>query len=139
MAILNPYLYFDGNCEEVFLFYQAIFGGDFGHVGRFKEMPPEYKIPEAEANRVMHISLPIGGGHVLMGADILSSHTSDFMAGNNFSISIAAESKEEADRLFEGLSAGAKITLPISDTFWGSYFGTLTDKFGVQWMISFAS
>lgn len=139
MTILNPYLYFDGNCEEAFQFYQSVFGGNFGHVGRFNEMPPQYEVPEAETNRLMHISLPIGGGSVLMGSDILPSHTPNFDAGNGFAILIAAETKEEADRLFTGLSKGGKITLPIADTFWGSYFGGLTDKFGKQWMVSFAS
>lgn len=137
MASLNPYLFFNGNCEEAFHFYQQIFGGEFQHVGRFSEMPPQYDIPESDSQRIMHITFPIGETTVLMGADIISSHTSDFVVGNNSSISVAVDSKEEADHLFTGLSEGAKITMPLTHTFWGSYFGTLTDKFGIQWMVSF--
>ena len=138
MATTNTYLNFNGNCEEAFNFYKSVFGGEFNYLGRFGDMPPseEYKVPDADKNKVMHVSLPIGSS-ILMGSDIGGEWASSFMLGNNFSISVTANSKEEADTLFNGLSDGAKITMPMASTFWGDYFGMLTDKFGVNWMMSF--
>lgn len=140
MATLHPYLTFSGNCEEAFLFYKSVFGGDFNMVGRFKDMPPmdgQPPIPESEGAKIMHISLPIGNGSILMGSDSSEAFGHTTNVGNNFSISINADSEEEANRLFRGLSAGGKVTMPLDKTFWGAYFGMFTDKFGIQWMVNF--
>src|SRR5690606_29192499 len=127
-----------GNCEEAFNFYKSVFGGEFRYLGRFDEMPAsdDYQVPDADKNKIMHVSLPIGTS-VLMGCDTSGEWEPTFVQGNNFSISITADSKQEADSLFKGLASGGKITMPQSDTFWGDYFGMLTDKFGINWMISF--
>ncbi len=140
MAIINPYLTFNGNCEEAFNFYKRVFGGEFSYLGRFNEMPPSEEgeeIPESEANKIMHISLPMSKETSLMGSDSSDVYGQATVIGNNFSISINAESKEEADRLYKELSDGGKQTMPMNTTFWGSYFGMLTDRFSVQWMISY--
>jgi PhnB protein len=138
MATTNTYLNFNGNCEEAFTFYKAVFGGDFIYIGRFNEMPPQAENPmsEAEGNKIMHVSLPIGTS-ILMGSDTGGEWASSFKQGNNFSVSITADSKEEADRLFNGLTEGGTITMPLNETFWGDYFGMFVDKFGINWMISF--
>jgi PhnB protein len=135
---INPYLTFAGNCEEAFKFYQSVFGGKFPYVGRFKEMPPMdgKPVPAEEGDKIMHISLPIGSG-TLMGSDSSEAFGHASVIGNNFSISINATSRQEADRIFNGISAGGKVTMPMSDTFWGSYFGMCVDKFGIQWMMSY--
>lgn len=140
MAQVNPYLIFNGECEAAFLFYQSVFGGEFPYMGRFGEMPPSddpnCPPPSAEeANRIMHVSLPIGNT-VLMGSDS-TSQSGDVAVGNNISISINADSRADADRFFNGLSAGGNITMPMTDTFWGAYFGMFTDKFGINWMVNF--
>lgn len=140
MASINPYLTFSGNCEEAFKFYQSVFGGEFPFLGRFKDMPPmegHPPISAAEAEKIMHVSLPIGNGSILMGSDSFDGFGKATVEGNNFSISVNADSGDEADKLFNGLSAGGKIAMPMNNTFWGSYFGMLTDKFGIQWMVSF--
>lgn len=139
MASINPYLTFNGNCEEAFNFYKSVFGGDFVYVGRFGEMPPQDgpSMPAEEAHKIMHISLPIGNGAALMGSDTGGEWAQGFIAGNNFAISINGESKEEADKIFHALAAGGQTTMPMADTFWGSYFGMCTDKFGISWMMSY--
>lgn len=139
MTTVNTYLTFKGNCEEAFNFYKAAFGGEFAHVGRFKDMPqddPNCKVDEAEHNNIMHISLPIGNT-VLMGSDAGGEWAKGITVGNNFSVSINTDSQEEADRLFNTLSTNGQITMPMNKTFWDSYFGMFTDKFGIQWMVSF--
>ena len=138
MASVNPYLTFNGNCEEAFNFYKSVFGGEFPYLGRFKEMPPmEGKpVPPAEGEKIMHVSLPIGGS-ILMGSDSSEAFGSATVIGNNFSISINADSQAEADKLFNGLSAGGKVTMPMNKTFWGAYFGMFTDKFGINWMVNY--
>ncbi|MDQ3192205.1 MAG: VOC family protein [Bacteroidota bacterium] len=138
MATTNTYLNFNGNCEEAFNFYKSVFGGEFTYIGRFAEMPEseEYKLPEADKNKIMHISLPIGTS-VLMGSDTVQEWGPSFVQGNNFSISINADTKEEADKIFRTLSTDGKVTMPMDNTFWGDYFGMLTDKFGINWMVSF--
>lgn len=139
MALVNVYLTFNGNCEEAFIFYKSVFGGDFGYIGRYKDMPPQEEKPvdSNDAERIMHVSLPISKETVLMGSDTGGEWASNFSQGNNFSISINADSKTEADKLFNGLSAGGNVTMPMNKTFWGDYFGMFTDKFGINWMISF--
>ena len=139
MTTINTYLRFNGNCEAAFLFYKTVFGGDFQHLGRFSEMPPQDGMPpisDADKNKVMHVTLPIGGETVLMGSDTMAPWNTDFNAGNNFSISIHADSKEAADKLFETLSAQGIVMMPMNQTFWGSYFGMFTDQFGISWMIN---
>lgn len=139
MATVNAYLTFKGNCEEAFLFYKSVFGGDFSYMGRFKDMPQEdaNKMDPSMAESIMHVSLPISKETILMGSDTGGEWASSFKQGNNFSISITASSKEEADRLFKGLSAGGNVTMPMDTTFWGDYFGMWQDKFGINWMMSF--
>ncbi|QNK64054.1 VOC family protein [Pedobacter sp. PAMC26386] len=135
MAAVNPYLNFEGNTEEVFNFYKSVFGGEFNTLARFNEMPEEYQPDKSESGKIMHISLPIGGGSFLMGSDRPSSY-GPIGKGDNFYVSIQADSEEEATKLFNGLSAGGVVTMPLEKTFWGAFFGMFNDKFGVQWMIN---
>lgn len=139
MITINTYLRFNGNCEAAFEFYKKVFGGEFEHLGRFSEMPPMKgmpAIPEADKNKVMHVTLPIGGETILMGSDTMAPYNADFKAGNNFSISIHTDTKEEADRLFAALSDHGKIVMPMNQTFWNSYFGMCIDQFGISWMVN---
>jgi len=136
MASLNPYLNFNGNTEEVFNFYKSVFGGEFATTMRFKDMPSEHKTSESENNKIMHIALPIGKGTMLMGIDVPDAYPQT-TPGSNFYISISAESEEEARKLFNGLSEGGKVMMPLDKAFWGSLFGMFTDKFGVSWMVSY--
>ncbi|WP_057940365.1 VOC family protein [Algoriphagus resistens] len=138
MTTLNTYLTFEGNCENAFNFYRSVFGGEFAHVGRFSDMldDPNYPVADEVRNQIMHISLPISKECVLMGSDT-GGHGGPLTFGNNFSISISTDSKEKADTFFEKLSADGKVTMPMDNTFWGDYFGMLTDKFGINWMIGF--
>lgn len=140
MATVNVYLTFNGNCEEAFSFYKSVFGGEFPYIGRFGDMPPQDGQPpisDEDKNKIMHVTLPISDETVLMGSDTVSGMSPEVVQGNNFSLSINATSKDEADRLFSGLSAGGQITMPLQDTFWGAYFGMWTDKFGIQWMVNY--
>ncbi len=120
MATVNVYLTFNGNCREAFDFYKSVFGGEYPYIGTFGEMPPMEgkEMPEEDKNKIMHVTLPISKETVLMGSDTGGEWSSGFKAGNNFSISINAESKEEAGKLFDGLSAGGQVTMPLADTFW---------------------
>lgn len=137
MASINPYLTFNGNCEEAFLFYKSVFGGDFEYIGRFGDMPPTdgMEVPAEQADKIMHVSLPIGET-ALFGSDSSEAFGQATVVGNNFSISINADSTDEADRLFNGLSAGGQVTMPMNKTFWGAYFGMFQDKFGINWMVN---
>ncbi|MEX0720046.1 MAG: VOC family protein [Balneolaceae bacterium] len=138
MATINPYLNFPGNTEEAFNFYKSVFGGDFvGGVFRFRDTPEADKLPENEKDKVMHMALPIGNGNMLMATDALESMGQKVEPGNNYYISIQTESKEEADKLFNGLSAGGKIEVEMQDESWGDYFGMFTDKFGIKWMVNY--
>ena len=140
MASVNVYLNFNGNCEEAFNFYKSVFGGEFPYIGRFKDMPPQEGMPPLPAdmgNKIMHVSLPISKETMLMGSDTGGEWAPDFVQGNNFSISINADNQEEADRLFNELSKGGKVTMPMANTFWGDYFGMFADKFGINWMVSY--
>lgn len=138
MAVLNPYLNFDGNAEEAFNFYRSVFGGDFvGGIHRMSDMAGESdNIPEEEKNRVMHIALKVGKS-LLMASDILPSAGHKLVQGNNNYISLFPDSREEAERVFNALSEGGTIEMPLEDQFWGDYYGSFVDKFGVHWMINF--
>lgn len=137
MALINPHINFNGNAEEAFNFYKSVFGGEFATIVRFKEMASaEHPISESEENKIMHIALPIGP-NVLMGNDV-----PEFMGRvdeneNRSKISISAESREEADKLYNGLSAGGSVEVPIDESPWGSYFAMFRDKYGIEWMVDF--
>lgn len=134
---VQPYLNFDGQTEAAFKFYQSVFGGEFLTKMKMKEGSGGGKLQPGEEDRIMHISLPIGGDVILMGSDILPSAGHKLQMGNNLYISLHPDSKEEADSLFNGLSEGGKIEMPMEDQFWGDYFGSFVDKFGVHWMVNY--
>ncbi len=137
MALINPYINFNGNAEEAFNFYKSVFGGEFATIMRFKDMSnPESPVSEHEANKIMHIALPIGK-NILMANDVPESMGRVNENENRSKISISAESREEADQLFNGLSTGGNIEMPIGDSPWGSYFGMFRDKYGIEWMVDF--
>ena len=136
MAAVNPYLNFNGNTEEAFNFYKSVFGGEFPMVMRFKDVPAEHQMGQGNGEKIMHIALPIGQGTVLMGSDVPEAYGKTTI-GTNFYISISAASEEEADKLFNGLSAGGQVTMPMGKSFWGAYFGMFKDKFDVQWMVNY--
>ena len=137
MAQVNPYLVFNGTCEEAFNFYKSVFGGEFTHIGKFKDMPSETPLSEEVGNLVMHVSFPISAETILMGSDTNEAFGQSAIAGTNVSISINTESEEEAIKLYNGLSAGGKATMPLEKTFWGAFFGMFTDKFGIHWMVNY--
>lgn len=138
MTTINPYLTFNGTCEAAFSFYKSVFGGDFTFVGKFKDMPPNPKYPVAEADKenIMHISFPISKETILMGSDSSEAFGKATIAGNNFSISVNSDSVEEITRLYNGLSEGGQMKMPLAKTFWESYFGMFIDKFGIHWMVN---
>jgi PhnB protein len=141
--VVNPYVNFNGNTEEVFNFYKSIFGGEFAFLQRYKDIPKEEnntegcvdEVPEAEGHKIMHISLNIGST-MLMGTDV-PTNMEQVKAGTNLSLCISVDSRSDADRIFAGLAEGGKVQMPLQDMFWGDYYGMLTDKYAVQWMISF--
>ena len=137
MALINPYINFNGNAEEAFTFYKSVFGGEFTMIVRLKDMAtPEFPVAENDANKIMHIGLPIGK-NILMGNDVPEFLGKVNENENRSKISISAESREEADKLFNGLSEGGKVEMPIGDSPWGSYFGMFRDKYGIEWMVDF--
>ncbi|TDQ30096.1 VOC family protein [Tenacibaculum caenipelagi] len=135
---VNPYLNFDGNAEEAFNFYKSVFGGEFTALMKMSDAPDADKLPEEDKNRVMHISLPLSKDTILMASDILPYEGHTLKEGNNSYISIHPESKEEADRLFNGLSKEGDIEMPLEMQFWGDYFGSFIDKFGIHWMVNYS-
>ncbi|MCH4824381.1 VOC family protein [Gramella lutea] len=140
-AKINNYLIFNGNCREAFEYYKNVFGEEFTEVSTFAEMPDQEGIPpvkDDEKDLIMHISLRIGKETILMGSDTSGEWAKSFKQGNNFSISVNTENENEANRIFRELSKEGSIMMPMDKTFWGSYFGMLTVKFGINWMISFA-
>ena len=133
---LNTYLHFNDNCREAFEFYRSVFGGEFSWIVTFADGPADMPpVPDDEQNLIMHVSLDIGDS-VLMGSDSTSAFGPPPTVGNNYSLSISADSREETDRLFAGLSDGGNVAMEPADMFWGAYFGMCTDKFGVNWMVS---
>ena len=137
MALINPYINFNGNAEEAFNFYKSVFGGEIAKIIRFKDIAsPEFPVAPKEANKVMHIALPIGK-NVLMANDVPESMGRTNENENRSKISISAESREEADKLFNGLSEGGSIECPMCESPWGSYFGMFRDKYGIEWIVEF--
>jgi PhnB protein len=137
MALINPHINFNGNAEEAFIFYKSVFGGEFAMIMRLKDMAsPEFPIEEVDAEKIMHIALPIGN-NILMGNDVPSSMGKVNENENRSKISISSESKEEADKLFNGLSVDGQVEVPMADSPWGSYFGMFRDKYGIEWMVDY--
>ena len=139
MATVNAYINFKGNCEQAFNYYKAVFGSEFSMFSRFSEMPPQegMELSEADKNKIMHVSMPISEETILMGSDVGGEWATDLTVGNNITLSISADNKDQADHFFSKLSEGGKVTMPMDKTFWGSYFGMCTDKFDINWMIGF--
>lgn len=138
MALINPHVNFNGNAGEAFDFYKSVFGGEFTKIIRFKDLASdEFKVEEKEENKIMYIALPIGKGSVIMANDVPEIMGRTNENENRSKIVITAESKEEADRLFNGLSAGGEIEGPIGDSPWGTYFGCFRDKYGIEWIVEF--
>jgi len=138
MAQINPHINFNGNAEEAFNFYKSVFGGEFAKIMSFKDLAsPEFPVSENEANKIMHIALPIGN-NILMANDVPEFMGKTNENENRSKIAISAESKDEADKLFNGLSAGGQIEMPMTDSPWNSYFGMFRDKYGIEWMIDFS-
>ncbi len=139
MARVSTYLNFARSTEQAFEFYRSVFGGEFvGGIKRYGDMPPspDHPLPEGDGNLVLHVELPILGGFSLMGSDAPESMGHNVKAGNNVYINLEPDTREEADRLFQALSAGGAVEMPIQDMFWGAYFGSLIDKFGMKWMVN---
>jgi len=137
MATINPHINFNGNAEEAFEFYRSVFGGEFAKILRFKDLAsPDFTVPEKEMNKIMHIALPIGK-NFLIANDIPEAMGRVNENENRSKISISTESREEANKLFTGLSAGGSVEMPMDDSPWGAYFGMFRDKFGIEWMIEF--
>lgn len=139
MVTINPYLNFNGNTEEAFNFYKSVFGSHFLTMQRFKDTPEAGNTDPGDQNKVMHISMPIGKGNILMATDALESKGHTLTMGNNFHLSVGTESEDEARNIFSALAVGGVITVPLDKMFWGAYFGMCTDKFGIQWMVSYDS
>jgi PhnB protein len=139
MITINPYLNFAGDTEKAMIFYKSVFGGEFNIIQKFRDMPGGEKIAAADQQKIMHMSLPIGANNHLLASDALTSMGQLLNAGNNFTLTVATDSEKEADKIFNALSKGGQITMAMNKAFWGAYVGMLTDKFGIQWMISFDS
>ncbi len=140
MTTINPYLNYNGTAEEAFNLYKSVFGGEFGVVARMKDTPPQpwmENLSESDQNKIMHISLTLPNGSVLMASDVLESSGFTVEPGNLYNLSITAESEEEADSIFKALSEGGTVRMAMEKTFWGAYFGMCTDRYGIQWMINY--
>ena len=137
MHTATPYLNFPGTCEEAFTFYRSVFAGEFGMISRFKEMPSEIPVPDNYGEKVMHMSLEVAGTVMLLGSDAPEGFGPPFTVGNNVHLSLAADSEAEARRVFEALSSGGHVTMPLAPTFWSKLFGMVTDKYGIRWMLGY--
>lgn len=138
MQAVNPYLNFKGNTEEAFRHYRSVFGGDFAMLVRFKDFGDAMGVPASDADRIAHIALPLGNGAMLMGTDVVGSRGDSLTVGNNFYVMLNPDSSEETVRLFGGLAAGGRVEMPLQRTEWAEQYGSCVDRFGVQWMISYA-
>ena len=134
MAAVHPYVHFNGNAEEAFNFYKDAFGAEFSNIQRYSDVPAEAQVNSDDSDRILHVSLPVGGGTILMGSDIPSSFPP--VKGDNYFVSIQAESEAEAKQLYERLSEGGTVLMPLEKTFFASWFGMIVDRFGVRWMVS---
>lgn len=138
MKAINPWINFNGNAEEAFTFYKSVFGGEFTKIVRFRDISSdEFPIPEHEADKIMHIALPIGQNNVLIANDVPEFMGKVNENENRSKISVSVDSREEADKIFNGLSAGGSVEGPIGDSPWGSYAGMFRDKYGIEWIIEF--
>jgi PhnB protein len=138
--IINPWINFNGNAEEAFTFYKSVFGGEFAKVIRFQDIAgPEFPVADKEKNKIMLITLPIGKSNMLMANDVPEIMGKVNENENRSKIVVNTESKEEADRLFNGLSAGGEVEGPMGDSPWGTYAGMFRDKYGIEWIIEFSS
>jgi len=137
MAKINPYLNFNGNTEEAFNFYKSVFGTEFIVISRFKDTPQGDSLSDEDKEKIMHVSLPIGDNVILMGTDTIEAFGQKVVISDFFSLAIAPNSIEEADKLFGALAEGGTVMVPLEKAFWGAYFGMLTDKFGVKWMVNY--
>lgn len=137
MALINPHINFNGNAEEAFSFYKSVFGGEFVKIVRFKELAgSDFPVADHEANKIMHIALPIGP-NFLMGNDVPEAMGKTNENENRSKISVSTKSRTEAEKIFNGLSAEGSIEFPMGENPWGSYFGMLRDKYGIEWMVEF--
>lgn len=137
MATINPYINFNGNAEEAFTFYKSVFGGEFGSIVRFKDLEgPDFPVPEDEADKIMRITLPIGG-NTLIANDVPAALGRVSEEENRSKIAVSAESREEADRIFAGLTPGGSVEMPMDNSPWGTYFGMFRDKYGIEWTVEF--
>ena len=137
MVAINAYLNFSGNTEKAMTFYKSIFGGEFNVVQKFKDMPGGTKIGEEDQQKIMHMSLPVGSINQLLASDIVESMGQTLKVGTNFTLTVVTESEKEADKIFNGLAQGGQIAMAMNKAFWGAYVGFLTDKFGIQWMVTY--
>jgi PhnB protein len=138
MRTINPWINFNGNAEEAFTFYKSVFGGEFTKIVRFKDISSaEFSVPEKEAQKIMYIALPIGKHNMLIANDVPEFMGRVNEEENRSKISVSAESREEADKIFNGLSAGGNVEGPIGDSPWGSYAGMFRDKYGIEWIVEF--
>jgi PhnB protein len=138
MKAINPWINFNGNAEEAFTFYKSVFGGEFTKITRFKDLSgPGFEVPQEEANKIMYIGLPLGKNNVLIANDVPSLLGRVSENENRSKIYVSAESREEADKIFNGLSAGGEVEGAIGDSPWGTYAGMFRDKYGIEWIIEF--
>ena len=138
MATINPYINFNGNAEEAFTFYKSVFGGEFGRITRFKDIASaEFPVPEKEANKIMRITLSIGK-NILIANDVPEAMGPVSENENRSKIAITTENKEEADRIFNGLSAGGQVEMPMAQSPWGTYFAMFRDKYGIEWTVEYS-
>ncbi len=139
MAILNVYLYFNGNCEKAFDFYKSVFGGEYQYIGRYMDISQKDRqnFPNCSDEQIMHVALPISKETVLMGADLIDSNVETTKLRNGFSLHVSTDNRDEATHLFNTLAERGHVIVPIADQFWGSYYGLCTDKFGISWKINF--
>lgn len=138
---IHPYLNFDGRTEEAFRFYEKALGGKLTEFHRFGAMPAQegFELTPAQKNLVMHVGLELPGGQNIMASDVIAGMGPSRVEGNNISISLHPDSRQDADRFFNALAEGGRITMPIADQFWGDYFGSLTDRFGINWMVNYSA